>query len=795
MKIISNGWTMIRKTLHIGLAAIIAMVSCTKPMEEMQDTDKANLVSVTIAAEAEQGDTRIGFSVKDYPALEWKAGDRISVFGTGTGNQEFIAQESGAQTTFKGLADLNDKTLYAVYPYDRNVSVVYTDNASEPEFKGIMIPTVQKVTAGSFDPKAYRATAVSNEKRFSFRTYGSFYKFRLKDASNVVSVKFTANQGADKVSLSGTDVPYVTLIEDKNGAQFADNKDYFIVAEAQKCPYGITVLITYDDGKVYKRTTSRQIFENDPRNCIMNFGVLDTDGEWLTILEQVVDFSYAGYMHGEAAPAEVEDLGYELFNVKDYGAVPDDGKSDRQAFLNALTDALGNGKMDSNGIVYDSKPDANAVIYFPEGEYILYSKEDEIDGWSPSIIIRSGNFVIKGAGRDKTILTMKDPMQPRNPSDLYSSPDMIQIKHYSGLSSATAVTGGVAAKGGFSVEVENASSISPGSWVCLHILDNDKDLVDQEIAPYSRDYGSFSLNGKPATWKILTNGVEIYDYHQVKTVKGNTVTFHEPLMHEVDPRYDWEIMSFPHYENVGVEDLTFKGYAPDDFAHHGSWIFDGGYKPLSMMRLTNSWMRRVGFESTSECCSVIGSANVSVYDVIMKGNRGHAAIRSQASSRVLIAATTDMTAGGGNFHAVGVSKQTMGTVLWRNIWGDDSCFESHANQPRATLIDCCRGGWHKGHMGGNANEAPHHLGDLTIWNFYATAGSGTFSWWDTGSWRFLPPIIVGFQSSSGVTFKAEEVACDLMHGEIPVPESLYEFQLEKRLGYIPEWLNELKHIY
>lgn len=25
--------------------------------------------------------------------------------------------------------------------------------------------------------------------------------------------------------------------------------------------------------------------------------------------------------------------------------------------------------------------------------------------------------------------------------------------------------------------------------------------------------------------------------------------------------------------------------------------------------------------------------------------------------------------------------------------GDDSCFESHATQPRATLIDCCSGGF------------------------------------------------------------------------------------------------------
>ena len=159
-------------------------------------------------------------------------------------------------------------------------------------------------------------------------------------------------------------------------------------------------------------------------------------------------------------------------------------------------------------------------------------------------------------------------------------------------------------------------------------------------------------------------------------------------------------MNYPHYENVGIEDLTFKGNSKSNFSHHDSWEDDGAFKPLGMTRLTNSWLRRVRFTSVSEACSVTNCANVSVYDVIFDGNRGHSSIRSQVSTRVFIGATTDRSngylvdnasafvEGAGQYHAVGVSKPAIGTVLWRNTWGSDSCFESHATQPRATLIDC-----------------------------------------------------------------------------------------------------------
>jgi len=55
----------------------------------------------------------------------------------------------------------------------------------------------------------------------------------------------------------------------------------------------------------------------------------------------LLDFSYAGYNHGETAPPDVYTLGYTVYDVTDYGAVPNDGKSDREAFLAAYQAAIG----------------------------------------------------------------------------------------------------------------------------------------------------------------------------------------------------------------------------------------------------------------------------------------------------------------------------------------------------------------------------------------------------------------------------------------------------------------------
>lgn len=530
----------------------------------------------------------------------------------------------------------------------------------------------------------------------------------------------------------------------------------------------------------------------------------------------LLDFSYAGYMHGRSAPAEVivtenpdgtctSSNGYKVYNVKSYKT---DANTYRQAFLEAVKAATGQDYADDkNGdILFGSKNQANAIVYFPEGDYVLHSKADNKNGTSQSIIIRAGNFILKGAGADKTRLIMEDPNLPDDENVLYSSPDMIQLKHNTGIKydAVLAEVTGEAEKGDFSVEVGNASDLKAGDWVCLYLKNNDIDLVTEELARYTVNSSS--------DWAIVTDGVVVKDLHQIASVSGNTVTFEEPVMHKVDPQWGWQILRYDHYENVGVEDLTFVGNAKESFDHHATWEDDGAYKPISMTRAVNSWMRRVDFESVSEACSIIESANVSVYDCEISGNRGHSAIRSQGSSRVFIGAVRDIAHGyrmddaghnvtgtdpdeiTGQYHAVGVSKESMGAVLWRNTWGSDGCFEAHATQPRATLIDCCKGSFRKLRQGGDANQMPNHLADLTLWNFEnTTAFSGEWIWWDSASawWKFLPPVVVGFHGQS-VTFNEEQTEYIESNGTPVKPASLYEEQLKKRLGYVPAWLLELK---
>lgn len=550
----------------------------------------------------------------------------------------------------------------------------------------------------------------------------------------------------------------------------------------------------------------------------------------------LLDFSYAGYMHGEVAPPDVRidfdtpltdasgnkyyngyitggaqgSAVYKVYNIEDYGANGNDEVSDRPALIKILKEVMKCTEQSADKgktfRYYIGGNNANAIIYFPVGKYILRGGNDAET--VETLRLTMGNIIFKGAGQGKTTIEMAVKNNATDSKKMWSTPNMLEFKHNSDLTELTTVTGN-AEKGTFSIEVASTSGINVGDWVCVSLKNNDPVLVAEELAPHETS----------SLWTELNNnGVQIYDYHQVKQISGNTLTFYEPIMRKIEAKWEWKVNQYPHYENVGVEDLTFLGDSKDDFRHHGSADDDGAFKPIQMIRLTNSWMRRVNFESVSEAHSFVSCANVSAYDIEISGNRGHSAIRSQASSRVFIGKVYDHSNGyiavnsGGNqlgdymegagqYHGCGVSKQSMGAVIWNVRWGDDSCFESHATQPRATLIDRCQGGFVAWREGGDINQLPNHLNDLTIWNMQATkvvydAGwNGKWIWWDDNNqwWKNLPPVIVGW-SGETVSFDTSENQIKYFESlNAPVsPNSLYEAQLKLRLGYVPAWLNALK---
>lgn len=522
----------------------------------------------------------------------------------------------------------------------------------------------------------------------------------------------------------------------------------------------------------------------------------------------LLDFSYAGYHHGTEQPVDERDvyvlakkLGYKVYNVRDYGAVPDDGMSDRKA-LEDIINKIGRGK-----------PNAEAIIYFPEGEYILHSKDDNTTNaetdkvTSNTLNLVMGHVIIKGAGRDKTFLTMEDPMLPTDPKVMYSSPKMISIRHNGGGdNNILATVTGSAKKGDMSIEVDDASQLKVGDWVKLILLNNDKKVIEEELKPYKVQNSMTTL---------INKGVHVVDRHQIKAIDGKRVTFEEPIMHAVNPAYGWDIKTYAHYEEVGVEDLTFKGKAKKKFHHHAGWQDDGAYKPLDFMRQVNSWVRRVDYVSISECMTFSECANCLFLDSEISGNRGHSSVRMQYSARGFIGKVWDHSNGYlnddknfteykenlGQYHACGISKQSIGNVIWQCHWGDDSCFESHATQPRASLFDQCCGGFMQFRMGGDKKELPNHLDDLTMWNFNCLATNPNdpvpFNWWiedeKTGWYKTLPPTLVGFHGKN-VSFKEDEMKLNENQGKEVLPGSLYEAQLTRRLGSTPQWLIYAKNI-
>ena len=527
----------------------------------------------------------------------------------------------------------------------------------------------------------------------------------------------------------------------------------------------------------------------------------------------LLDYSYAGYNHGESAPLDGFAWGYKVINVKE--RMEKDNLSAREALIKIL---------DENKLVRVSNQNAtNAtakiVIYFPADDYDLQPKG--VTDKFPEIY--GGNFVIKGAGAGKTRLLMNNPIG----TDESTTAPLLTIKHTNSPANinnskilATVVEN--AAKGSFSVKVGSVNELSVGKWVQLRLRSGNDELLKKEVGPiYSQMTTKWSVAQQPGLTGTNENGkgVNVMEFHQIKSIDGNVVTFYEPIMHEVDIAYNdydggWVIRDYKYFENVGVEDLSFVGKAITPYYHHGdndpdapdAWLYDSGYMPLQLSRVVNSWVRNVSFESVSEAVTFGESANCSAYNISITGNRGHSAVRAQGSSRVFIGKVSDEsfdTRGHGQWHGCGVSKPSMGTVVWNCNWGQDACFESHATQPRATLFDNCRGGLVRYHAGGADTEAPNHLSDLTLWNLEVTGTidekginfASDFKWWDAGNvwWKIYPPIVVGTHGQA-VTFSQEEgqLTYEESTGTKVTPESLYEAQLQKRLGYVPAWLKALK---
>ena len=324
----------------------------------------------------------------------------------------------------------------------------------------------------------------------------------------------------------------------------------------------------------------------------------------------LLDYSYAGYNHGETAPKDGFAWGYKVCNVKERM------EQENITALEAFTRILDENKLIRKTSANATNANAKIVIYFPEGEYILHDGA----GKNFPYDILGGNFVIKGDGPQRTRLLMRTP----NGDTEKTNAPMLTIKHTNSPNSGKnavllATVTENAKKGTSSLVVSSTSDLAPGKWVQLRLRSGNKELLAKELGPII-PAASWSINQLPIPISTESSddsyGIKITEFHQIKSVGGNRVVFYEPIMHDIDIKYDdclgWEIRDYRYYENVGVEDLAFVGQAVTPYYHHGegapgsieAWRYDQEYRPLNMARMVNSWVRNVDFENVSEAITV-----------------------------------------------------------------------------------------------------------------------------------------------------------------------------------------------
>ena len=841
----------------ICITLLVALYSCDERDDLRSDIDNLKERVANLEASIEQ----MNSDISNYQQM---VEGKILVVGYSKDEQDnYTIELSNGETVtiYSGKVDMNDMPLFSVnasghWAYtinDMTTELLVNDKpvSAIPEAGTAGVTPKLKVDANGFwlisidngstwnklgnNQIADGTQAVANASSL-------FSNVTIDEATGQITFTIRADNSQVKVPIYGKDF-YLTIKYEGTATFGLGQKQEFVVEQAnvetatiENQTWGVkltenklivTAPKTNVQGKEYEEQIYIKIFSKEGYCRVVKLPVkllttkIDANSaiawqHFKTGENNVLpDYSYAGYNHGESAPQGAFSLGYQVINVKERMTAKN--MTAREALISILQEK---GMTKVNGT---NKLNANAkiVIYFPAGDYVLHNdndntrdeskQKDAVDSKnnnvSSGIEIYGGNFVIKGDGPDKTRLIMETPNLPTSISNLSSSPILLAIKHTNGPNNAgnspklASVTEN-AKRGDFTVKVSGTTGISSGQWVQLRLRSGDRELVKKEIGPIALNE-NWAIAKAPISINQSSDdlyGVKITEFHQVKSAANGKITFYEPIMHDIDIKYNdtegWEIRTYKYLENVGIEDLSFVGNALDGYAHHGEghaeqakvgWQYDGAYKPLLLQRVVNSWVRNVHFESVSEALTFAESANSSAYDIRISGKRGHSAVRSQGSSRVFIGKVRDESAGNdvygkscqGQFHGCGVSKPSVGTVLWNVTWGNDACFESHATQPRATLIDNCSGGLVYYRAGGDENEVPNHLGDLTLWNLNVTgtdSHASNFAWWSDSDtwWKIFPPIVVGTHGMN-VKFPGKEqqqVTYEESTGMKVSPESL-----------------------
>ena len=465
----------------------------------------------------------------------------------------------------------------------------------------------------------------------------------------------------------------------------------------------------------------------------------------------LIDYSYAGYKNGEEGIPE--DFALPVFSVTDYGAVPNDDKSDTDGIKAALNAAYTGHQ--------------GGIVFFPSGQYDVL-----LDGEPAEQVVVSGdNVIVRGSGAEGaasggTTIKMHN--------DLTSGLRLFKTRWRSnGQRSSTRIKG-TFPSGTRHFDVENVSPLRNRRFIEIR--------ADGLLGADWRQYSSRPITEMLESYTNIRDGIDVYEIHEIDRIVGDRVYVKAPVLTHLNSNFNvnWRDMTV----GVGFEDLHIDGNLQEPYEH----LVQEGRGGITLWHTAHSWIRRCRFSNTINAFGHHVSYSNSALGVILDGRYGHIPGSVTVSTYCFIGLLTDYT-DNGMWHGVSVASASAGTVVWevdgKQMRGPDT----HGSQPRHTLFDNYNCINHQA-SGGAIFNLPHHLDGYTRWN-NNVADSRTFNLWTPGGYSFAvtQANLIGYKTTGG---PIPHNAYFEGFGTRVSPDSLYEAQLEHRLGVLPVWVDAYK---
>lgn len=481
------------------------------------------------------------------------------------------------------------------------------------------------------------------------------------------------------------------------------------------------------------------------------------------------DYSHAGYHKSEIGLPEISAATHTVFDVTDYGAIPNDGLSDRQAIVDAIADAS------------QATP---AIVYIPEGRFRI---NEPSDIGQPDIVIQADSLVLKGAGMARTELYADQSLLDQGSAFITFVSRRPNRYYYTGAPVRATVPVPPDNHGGYSLRVDQSNQLAPGMVIAIVANLNVNTPEGQKyFYPHDVPAGAILHNE--------TFNKRISELHTIQSIQGNTVIFEEPI--HLDLQFMEEIvlkeLAYQIRES-GIEDMTLTANHREQFKHHAGSTHSTKFNLLKFDYAYNCWANNIRYKDFTRAVSVVHSMYCTMANMRYEGNTGHIGSGVGRSYGILYAFQRE---NGHNpcHHGFGGQEHAANTVYYRAKQYQG--IEAHGPFPHATLYDLNHGGFNT--RGGGAMDYPSHGKGLCFWNWEVEI-PGSEDFWPTGEpyGYFMPPVVAGLYGEpmtiDNINFDLE--AHESLGAKILNPLSLFEAQLALRTGSVPPWLLEQANLY